>query len=90
VSARDLITDPSKNGGPVITFCKDLDILLGGGVQMGAITEFCGVPGKIEINTASYRLIAGNMLASILMHCRYREDSAGHSTSPRCADPRVV
>ena len=30
---------------PIITFCKSLDKLLGGGVQIGQITEFCGVPG---------------------------------------------
>jgi len=30
---------------PIITFCKSLDQLLGGGVQLGQLTEFCGVPG---------------------------------------------
>jgi RAD51-like protein 2 len=30
---------------PIITFCKALDNLLGGGVQIGQLTEFCGVPG---------------------------------------------
>lgn len=30
---------------PIITFCKTLDKMLGGGVQIGQLTEFCGVPG---------------------------------------------
>uniref|UniRef100_A0A6B2LDH7 DNA repair protein RAD51 homolog 3 n=1 Tax=Arcella intermedia TaxID=1963864 RepID=A0A6B2LDH7_9EUKA len=29
----------------IITFCKDIDVMLGGGVPTGKITEFCGVPG---------------------------------------------
>eukprot|EP00887_Chlorella_sp_A99_P003080 scaffold9.g3080.t1 len=35
-SARDL---------RVITFCHELDAILGGGVCPGQVTEFCGVPG---------------------------------------------
>jgi RAD51-like protein 2 len=29
----------------IITFCSDLDAILGGGVPTGQVTEFCGVPG---------------------------------------------
>lgn len=29
----------------IITFSKDLDELLGGGIRTGTVTEFCGVPG---------------------------------------------
>lgn len=44
VSAKDIL---SRHGGnrPVITFCRSIDQLLGGGVPLGQITEFCGVPG---------------------------------------------
>ncbi|XP_072163522.1 DNA repair protein RAD51 homolog 3-like isoform X1 [Diadema setosum] len=30
---------------PIITFCEELDDMLGGGVPMGKITEICGAPG---------------------------------------------
>jgi len=30
---------------PIVTFCSELDALLGGGVATAEITEFCGVPG---------------------------------------------
>eukprot|EP00802_Teleaulax_amphioxeia_P011352 Tamp_11384.p1 GENE.Tamp_11384~~Tamp_11384.p1 ORF type:complete len:384 (+),score=95.44 Tamp_11384:49-1152(+) len=29
----------------VITFCSDMDNMLGGGVAVGEVTEFCGAPG---------------------------------------------
>jgi len=29
----------------ILTFCADIDNMLGGGVAMGEVTEFCGVPG---------------------------------------------
>jgi RAD51-like protein 2 len=29
----------------IITFCPELDTILGGGIPTGQITEFCGVPG---------------------------------------------
>lgn len=29
----------------IVTFCPDLDAVLGGGVPTGSVTEFCGVPG---------------------------------------------
>ena len=35
-----------KQRRPLITFCKELDRLLGGGVAPAALTEFCGVPGS--------------------------------------------
>jgi RAD51-like protein 2 len=30
---------------PIITFCKEIDVMLGGGIPIGQITEVCGVPG---------------------------------------------
>ncbi len=29
----------------IITFCGEIDAMLGGGVPVGEVTEFCGVPG---------------------------------------------
>jgi hypothetical protein len=44
MSAKDLISKSNKSK-PIITFCKEIDKMLGGGVALGQITEFCGVPG---------------------------------------------
>lgn len=30
---------------PIITFCRELDSMMGGGVSCGQVTELCGVPG---------------------------------------------
>ncbi|CAG9460369.1 unnamed protein product [Pedinophyceae sp. YPF-701] len=37
--------DTEKARGHVITFSNEFDGLLGGGVPVGQVTEFCGVPG---------------------------------------------
>ena len=58
-SARSLY-ELEKGARRIITFSRDLDGVLGGGVPMGQITEFCGVPGvgktqmgiQLAINTA--------------------------------------
>lgn len=44
LTAKDILT---KHGStrPIITFCRQIDLMLGGGVPVGQITEFCGVPG---------------------------------------------
>ena len=44
VSALDLCRK-ANSMRPIISFCKSLDKILGGGVQIGQITEFSGVPG---------------------------------------------
>ena len=31
--------------GQLFTFCRSLDKLIGGAIQVGQITEFCGFPG---------------------------------------------
>lgn len=31
--------------GSVVTFCAKVDSMLGGGVSLGKVTEFCGAPG---------------------------------------------
>jgi hypothetical protein len=43
-SAKDLLTK-CELSRPIISFCKAIDVMMGGGVQIGQITEFCGVPG---------------------------------------------
>ena len=30
---------------PIVSLCEQLDTLMGGGIPIGQITEFCGVPG---------------------------------------------
>ena len=44
VSAQALYAKESS-ARRIITFCSDLDAILGGGVAQGQVTEFCGVPG---------------------------------------------
>lgn len=44
VSAKDLITI-MQSEKPIISFCRELDSMLGGGIARGQLTEFCGVPG---------------------------------------------
>ena len=44
VSAKDILLKYGSTR-PVITFCRQIDVMLGGGIPIGQITEFCGVPG---------------------------------------------
>jgi len=41
---------------PIVTFSEQLDALLGGGVPLGKMTEFCGAPGvgKTQLWYTSY------------------------------------
>lgn len=43
-SALDLLQEVAQLP-PIVTFCSALDGILGGGVPIGRITEFCGLPG---------------------------------------------
>lgn len=43
-TAFDLL-EKEKNQGSIVTFCECLDNMLGGGIPVGKITEFCGAPG---------------------------------------------
>lgn len=52
-TAKDLISKWSSLK-PIITFCKEIDTMLGGGIPLGQITEICGVPG---VNIASHCLL---------------------------------
>jgi len=44
VTALDLMCSV-YNQQPIVTFSEQLDTLLGGGVPLGKVTEFCGAPG---------------------------------------------
>ena len=44
VSALDMLQDEESQKS-IITFSEQLDSLLGGGVPLTKITEFCGAPG---------------------------------------------
>lgn len=43
-SALDIL-HTTRNLSPIITFCGEMDGMLGGGVPMGEVTEFVGTPG---------------------------------------------
>ena len=43
-NAYDLLQQ-EQCAGSIVTFCEQLDDMLGGGVPIGKITEFCGAPG---------------------------------------------
>lgn len=76
-SAKDLLTK-CEMSRPIISFCKSMDMMLGGGVQIGQITEFCGVPGvslmKVlhqRFRNVFYRLARLSWAFSWLSMCRY-------------------
>ncbi|KAL9981947.1 hypothetical protein ACROYT_G010715 [Oculina patagonica] len=43
-NAYDLLQQ-EQSSGSIVTFCEKFDDMLGGGVPVGKITEFCGAPG---------------------------------------------
>jgi len=44
VTALDLLHG-TQSQQPIVSFSEELDTLLGGGVPLGKMTEFCGAPG---------------------------------------------
>lgn len=52
LSAKDVLTRLGTQR-PIVTFCKAIDTMLGGGVHVGQITEFCGVPGVSDKSYAA-------------------------------------
>lgn len=44
LTALDLLHQ-EETWGSIVTFCSELDTVLGGGVLVGKTTEICGVPG---------------------------------------------
>lgn len=47
-SALDVLNEERSDGlsGRILTLCKALDDVLGGGVAIGGVTELCGAPGS--------------------------------------------
>lgn len=45
LTALDLMLKEEAELRSIVTFSSQLDEALGGGVQLGKITELCGVPG---------------------------------------------
>lgn len=43
ISAKDLFSIQTEK--QIVTFCRSIDDILGGGVSLGQMTELCGVPG---------------------------------------------
>lgn len=44
LTALDLLHQEETRGN-IVTFCSELDAVLGGGIPVGRSTEICGVPG---------------------------------------------
>jgi RAD51-like protein 2 len=69
LTAKDLF-EKSGVHRPIITFCKTMDVMLGGGVAIGQITEFCGVPGigktqlgiQLALNVQIPEIFNGNVI----------------------------
>jgi len=53
---------------PIITFCRNIDTMLGGGIPLGQITEICGLPGigktqmatQLSLDVQIPKIFAGN------------------------------
>ena len=54
LSARELY-ERERSSRRIITFCPELDGILGGGVAAGQITEFCGPPGIGKTQVRGWR-----------------------------------
>ena len=45
LNARDLLLNRKTHQNHIVTYCQELDQLLGGGIALGQVTEVCGSPG---------------------------------------------
>lgn len=67
MTAKD-VSIKAQSLKPIITFCKSIDQMLGGGIPMGQITEICGLPGigktqlatQIALDVQIPKLFSGN------------------------------
>jgi hypothetical protein len=67
---------------PIITFCRGVDTLLGGGVPSGQITELCGVPGiGTHIHCIALHCIAFHCIA---LHCIALQTLLHHTSLTGC------
>ena len=67
----------------VITFCSDMDTMLGGGVAVGEVTEFCGAPGECVTPRAAWRFCLLYLARGKCRGLCGLERSAGRSASLR-------
>ena len=77
-NAYDLLQQ-EQSSGSIVTFCEQLDDMLGGGVPVGKITEFCGAPGigKTQIGyvlTCTHRIFSLHLSAKSKIHCAVPEN----------------
>ncbi|KAG2436443.1 hypothetical protein HXX76_006746 [Chlamydomonas incerta] len=87
VSAADLLASAAATP-PIVTMCRELDELLGGGVSSGQVTEFCGMPGvgktqlgmQLAINAQLPRDLGGPEGQAVYI------DTEGSFMAERCAD----
>lgn len=88
MTAKDLLLKFSSKSRPIITFCKSLDTVLGGGVPIGQITEYCGVPGigktqlgiQLALNVQIPEVFSGNAGEAIYI------DTEGSFMAERAAE----
>ncbi len=85
-SARQIF-EIERNTRRIITFSAEMDQILGGGVALGQVTEFCGVPGvgktqlgmQLAINVQLPEAFKGAAGEAIYI------DTEGSFTAERCA-----
>ncbi|GBG24390.1 DNA repair protein RAD51-like 3 [Hondaea fermentalgiana] len=51
-SALELLAQEETGSKKIVTLCKSIDEMLDGGVSLGTLTEFCGVPGAGKTQVA--------------------------------------
>jgi RAD51-like protein 2 len=76
---------------PLVTFCKGVDGILGGGVQTGEITEFCGAPGVGKTQIGMQLAVSVQLpseFSGIEGECAYI-DTEGSFTCDRCEDMAI-
>jgi len=77
---------------PLMTFCAQVDGILGGGVQTGEITEFCGAPGvgktQIGMQLAVSVQLPKEFFCGNEGECVY-VDTEGSFTCDRCEDMAI-
>ena len=71
VSALELLQQEGVEGS-IVTFSAGIDEMLGGGVALGKVTEFCGAPGlgKTQIWWVYVHIIGGVVITSTLLMWR--------------------
>ena len=65
-SALELLHQ-EKQQGSIVTFCARVDEMMGGGVALGKVTEFCGAPGlgKTQIRSVGVWFLSLSLTLSL-------------------------